>query len=231
MQTRQIEIVSNQNTLCGEGPLWDATNHRMLWVDIEQALIFEYRLADEQTSVLSRDLPASGLAMNHDGRLVIASAKGICLLGKEGHATTVLENPEGGDYYFNDITAGQNGRLYAGAAHWNDSGMQRLGCLYLIDKDGSVRAVDEGIKLSNGLGFSPDNRTFYYADSSARKIYAYDVATETGSLANKRTFVDVPVEDGLPDGLTIDAESFVWCQCGMAGRSSAMIRTARSNAA
>jgi D-xylonolactonase len=70
--------------------------------------------------------------------------------------------------------------------------------------------MDEGIELSNGLGLSPDHRTLYYADSTARRIYAYDVSPETGDLGRKRVFVQVPLSEGLPDGLTVDAEGYVW---------------------
>ena len=218
MSTNEIEIVSDQNTICGEGPLWDATNHRILWVDVERSLIFEYRLSDQQTSILCRDIPSHALAMNHDGRLVVGGAKGIYLLSESKNITPVLENNESEDYCFNDMIVGPSSRLYAGVMHWNEEGMERLGQLYLIDENGSARIVDEGIELSNGLGFSPDNRTLYYADSTARKIYAYDVDSTTGDLSNKRVFVDLPAKDGIPDGMTVDAEGFVWCAAWYGGQ-------------
>ena len=70
--------------------------------------------------------------------------------------------------------------------------------------------VDEGIQLSNGLGFSPDLSTLYYADSAARNIYAYDYRPADGNLRNRRVLVNVPKERGIPDGLTVDAEGYVW---------------------
>jgi D-xylonolactonase len=70
--------------------------------------------------------------------------------------------------------------------------------------------VDEGIEIANGLGLSPDDRTLYFADSARRVIYAYDVAP-SGSLSRRRIFVKIPSDEGLPDGLTVDREGFVWC--------------------
>jgi D-xylonolactonase len=64
--------------------------------------------------------------------------------------------------------------------------------------------------LANGLGLSPDHRTLYFADSAARIIYAFDVDPKDGSLSNRRPFVKVPSEEGLPDGLTVDADGYVW---------------------
>jgi D-xylonolactonase len=88
--------------------------------------------------------------------------------------------------------------------------MEKHGKLYLISPDGSAEVVADGIELSNGLGFSPDNRTLYYTDSSARRIYAYDADAASGKLSNRRVFVQVPTEEGIPDGLTVDADGYVW---------------------
>lgn len=64
--------------------------------------------------------------------------------------------------------------------------------------------------MPNGLGFSPNNQTLYFTDSVARSIFAYDYDAATGTVRNRRVFVQVPSTGGLPDGLTVDAEGFVW---------------------
>jgi sugar lactone lactonase YvrE len=218
MSTPEIELLSDQHTLCGEAPLWDAAGKCVYWVDIEKSIIFKYRFADSSTSIVSRDVVACGLAMNDDGRLVAAGMRGLHLVSESGNVTPVLESSVNGDFCFNDLTAAPNGKLYAGTFHWEDVTMLRYGRLYLIDRDGRPRVVDEGIQLSNGLGLSPDNRTLYYADSVARSIYAYDVAVESGDLRNKRSFAALPVEEGVPDGLTVDADGFVWCATWYGGQ-------------
>lgn len=88
--------------------------------------------------------------------------------------------------------------------------MEQHGKLYLIDVDGAVRVVDDRIELSNGIGLSPDDRVLYHADTAARRIYAHDVDPNDGGLSNKRCFVQVPDDEGIPDGLTVDAEGYVW---------------------
>jgi D-xylonolactonase len=90
--------------------------------------------------------------------------------------------------------------------------------LLLIDTDGSAKIVDSGMGMSNGLGFSPDNKTLYFTDSYDHVIYAYDVDAETGALSNKRTFVNVARNEGLPDGMTVDAEGNVWSALWYGGR-------------
>ena len=76
--------------------------------------------------------------------------------------------------------------------------------------DGALRIVEEGVGCSNGMGFSPDLETMYFTDAMAREIYAYDFNAETAALSNRRLFVKVSAEDGVPDGMTVDAEGFVW---------------------
>jgi sugar lactone lactonase YvrE len=79
-----------------------------------------------------------------------------------------------------------------------------------VDTDERVTVLDDGFHLANGLGFSPDDRTLYFTDSAARRIYAYDYNPATGDARNRRTIVRVPDDEGLPDGLTVDADGFVW---------------------
>jgi len=70
--------------------------------------------------------------------------------------------------------------------------------------------VDEGFHLANGLAFSPDARKLYFTDSVARRIYAYDYDRRTGNVRDRQVLVQVPDDEGLPDGLTVDAEGFLW---------------------
>ncbi len=67
-----------------------------------------------------------------------------------------------------------------------------------------------GFHLSNGLAFSPDNTVLYFTDSAARSIYAYDYNLASGDVKNRRLLIQVPSTEGIPDGLTVDAEGFLW---------------------
>ena len=79
-----------------------------------------------------------------------------------------------------------------------------------MEKDGSLAVLDEGIHLSNGLGFSPDLKTLYYTDTIPRVIYAYDYDVKKGAVSNRRVFVKVPDTEGIPDGMTVDSEGYIW---------------------
>ena len=121
----------------------------------------------------------------------------------------VTTDEQGRPLACNDMVAGPGGRIYFGTTHWGDD-MIRPGSLYMLNELNKLTKLDEGIELANGLGFSPDDRTLYFADSAARRIYAYDLSTSDGTVSRRRVFVQATGDEGLPDGLTVDAEGFVW---------------------
>lgn len=79
-----------------------------------------------------------------------------------------------------------------------------------MDPDYSVSRIETGMICSNGLGWSPDDRIMYFTDSVARKIWSYDFDVEDGTIRNRRVFAEFSEDDGMPDGLTVDAAGFVW---------------------
>jgi D-xylonolactonase len=87
---------------------------------------------------------------------------------------------------------------------------ERLGRLYRLDRDGTFTVVLEGIGVSNGMGFTPDRKRMYYTDSRKREIYLFDYDRKTGAITNQRVFVRTPEGEGIPDGMTVDAEGYIW---------------------
>jgi sugar lactone lactonase YvrE len=204
------EVVAQDNNRCGEGPIWDAERRRLIWTDIESALVYQSFPANGEKSVLSRGLSVAGIALDRSGALVFAGATGLHVWRSPQDCRTLADQFEGEPLAFNDLIAGPQGRVYAGTVYWGADGMEKPGKLYLFGRTSRARVVEEGILLANGLGFSPDDRTLYFTDSAARTLYAYDVEPATGDLSNRSTFVRVPAEEGIPDGLTVDSEGFVW---------------------
>jgi len=209
MQPR-LETLFSNNDRCGESPLWDAKSRRLYWNDMNASRVFSFDHATGKfESLANHGLNAAGMALNEGGGLVFAGTSGLHLWRSSGESHPLLTEHEGETLNFNDILADPSGRLYAGTWYWGAEEYEKTGKLYLIDPDGTISIQDEGIELSNGLGLSPDAQTLYYADSTARKIYAYDVKP-SGALSNRRVLVDVPLSEGMPDGLTVDSQGFVW---------------------
>jgi D-xylonolactonase len=204
------ELVLRHSDLLGEGAFWDTANQRLLWSDVKSQTIYEYFPDSGREGRVSTTVMAFSTVCNRDGALLITGATGLLYYRPGSEPIPLLSEFEGEQLFFNDAIADRYGRIYTGTVCWGPNGLEKTGKLYLIDGPGSARVVDEGIMMSNGLGFSPDDRTLYYSDSLARVIYAYDVHPETGALSNKRVFAQIPRHEGLPDGITVDEEGFVW---------------------
>jgi sugar lactone lactonase YvrE len=120
---------------------------------------------------------------------------------------------------FNDGAVDRQGRFWAGTMCYPyDACGQPEGSLYRLDPDLSVHTMETGIGISNGIGWSPDNRLMYFTDSPLHMIYVYDFDASTGTIENRRPFVHTPDEKGFPDGLAVDSEGFIWSACWGGGK-------------
>lgn len=205
-----IEVIAADNNKCGEGPIWDQARQRLLWTDIDGGLVYSFEPSTGNKQIINRGILVGAIALDTSGQLVFAARDGLYLCRAPDDCTLLARQYDGLPLEFNDGIADPQGRYYAGTMHWGEQGMIRHGRLYLIHTDGTIEPVEEGIELSNGLGFSPDNRTLYFTDSTARNIYAYDVNPISGHLSNRRTLVTIPDDEGIPDGMTVDAEGYLW---------------------
>ena len=149
-----------------------------------------------------------GFTIQEDGALLLFGAGGSVRVWRDGLATTVIDRiPGEEDSRFNDVIADPAGRVFCGTM----SSPSHAGRLYRLDPDGSLRVVVERVGTSNGMGFTPDRRGMYYTDTRAREIYLYDYDAASGEIANRRVFVRLgDDEPGGPDGMTVDAEGYVW---------------------
>jgi gluconolactonase len=119
---------------------------------------------------------------------------------------------------FNDLTADGAGRIYVGSLAFRVFGgdTPKPGHLHVIDLDGTMRTLSDGVMLTNGLGFSPDGRRLYHSDSRASLVRVYDVNPD-GSVGPWRKFATVDAE-GVPDGLKVAIDGSIWVADAHGGR-------------
>ena len=206
----ELTVIADYGDLCGEGPIWDASCKRLYWTDIIGQKFYCYDWSPRKTWAVKEGWEIAGAALNRAGGFVIANSSGIWLWEDGGAPRLVADQADGSKCQMNDCIADPAGRLLAGSNFYDPGKEYPLGKLIRVDTDGTAHIIDEGLHLANGLGFSVDARTLYFADSAARIIYAYDYDPANGTARNRRVFVKVPATSGLPDGLTVDAENFVW---------------------
>jgi len=176
-------------------------------VDIPAGRLFRYDPATGNHELCLETDPIGGFTIQADGALLLFMARGAVRLWREGELTTLLEEtPDERETRFDDVIADPAGRVFCGTMPTKG----RPGRLYRLDTDLTLTRVLDGIGCSNGLGFTPDRRGMYYTDTPVRRIYLFDYDEGTGAITNQRIFVETPEGDGGPDGMTVDAEGFVW---------------------
>jgi sugar lactone lactonase YvrE len=154
------------------------------------------------------------------GQLITAMETGIARVTlHEGGPVDIewlahIQHPAPG-MRFNDGRCDANGRLWVGTMVMDMSLASDLGGLYCLDERGLTGPHVTGLLTPNGLGFSPDGRTLYLSDShpKVQKIWAFDLEATSGTLTNRRLFVDMNDWPGRPDGAAVDAQGQYWI-CG-----------------
>lgn len=194
----------------GEGPVWSAAEKRLYFVDIlaPAVLAADPETGRFETKAMSELVGA--VVPRARGGFVGAMQTGFKSFDWSADAPATIAAPEAGKpgNRFNDGKCDRRGRFWAGTLAIDT--VPGEGALYRLDPDGRATQMDRGFHVSNGLGWSPDDRRMYFTDSGAKRIYVYDFDVTTGTIENRRVFVQVPEAAGLPDGLTVDAEGFVW---------------------
>lgn len=125
----------------------------------------------------------------------------------------IFHLPHGQGMRCNDGKCDPQGRFWVGTLHADAK--ERVGTMYRLDTSGVCTAMFGDLQCPNGLAWSPDSRTMYFADSFDCMIYAFPFDPETGTLGERRVFADTSAHAGVPDGATVDADGYLWsAQCG-----------------
>jgi len=194
----------------GEVPVWDVAEQALYWVDIEGKKLFRLDHASGAVREWQFAERIGSFALRQQGGLVCAFESGFAFFDPASGAVDWIARPEAmiRRNRFNDGKCDRAGRFWAGTM--DDRLAEHTGSLYRLDPDRSVHRLDGAIGISNSLAWSPDDRTFYFADTMDGAIYAYDFDARSGGIANKRVFVRTDDQPGSPDGSTIDAEGYLW---------------------
>ncbi|MBN2059459.1 MAG: SMP-30/gluconolactonase/LRE family protein [Deltaproteobacteria bacterium] len=206
------EIITNYRCQIGEGPIWHKMEKRLYWVDIPRGEVFRFDPATNTGEIYYKgEEPVTGLTIQEDGSILFFFQKGAVANFKDGNLNIIIDHIPGmSGSGLNDMIADPKGRVLWGSIPKDLFSGKRTCGLHRIDTDGSTSLVEEGIGVSNGLGFSPGGKHLYYTDTMVRTIYRYDYDQESGALSNRKVFVEIQEEDGDPDGMTVDAEGYVW---------------------
>jgi sugar lactone lactonase YvrE len=196
----------------GEGPYWVPEDDCLLWVDIHRSQLHRTYFPSGETvtidlGAVSAAFPAFG------GGILTAGGTRLALhlpaeRGEQWTTRVIAEVPARAGVRFNDAGVDPAGRVWVGSMHVDES--ESLGELYRLDAGGVLTTVLKGVTVSNGMGWSPDGVRMYYVDSPMRRVDVFDYDPAAGEAFQRRAFADLSAFDGVPDGLTVDADGYVW---------------------
>ncbi len=203
----KAECIWRARAEIGEGSLWDEKTNRLYWVDIPRGELHRFSPAGGSDELLlAADEPLGTVVLGENGTPLGAWASGLYHVA-DGRRTLLTPAPDPRPTLrFNDGKCDPVGRLWVGTMT-TDNGQTGTGNLYRVDGDQFTPMV-RGTRISNGIVWSPDRRTMYYADTPEGVVWAFDYEEETGAIANRRTIVTI--DRGGPDGMTIDSEGMLW---------------------
>jgi sugar lactone lactonase YvrE len=216
-----ISRVLSWQAQIGEGPLWDVRSQRLYWVDIVGQELNVFNPADGSNQAFKMpDIITSVTTRRSGAGVLVTLRRSFALFDPETGSLTTLAEVEHDmpGNRFNDGKTDRQGRHWAGTmgdVDWDHP----IGNLYRFGADHQPVRTAQGVCCSNGLGWSPDSKTMYFAESFRHIIHAYDFDAATGEIANPRNFATMdPTSGSFPDGLTVDAEGCVWSAQPVFGR-------------
>ena len=211
----RIECVLWCRNHLGEGPVWDVGTGVLWWLDgtgrrVGNPSIWRLDPKIGRIDNWSLDHDVGALAVRENGKLVLALDQGFYSFDPAKGALEVIELIEADQprSRLNDGKVDRRGRFIAGGM--DDKEELPICGLWRLDPDLSATRVEEGIICTNGPCWSPDDKTFYVADTFVDEFWAYDYDIDTGTLSNRRIFADTKSVAGVPDGSTVDAEGCLW---------------------
>jgi sugar lactone lactonase YvrE len=212
MQLDDIEVtaVAEVGADVGEGPSWDAASQTLSFVDVSPGRIYRLDPGSASPSHVEVGQEVGAAVPRSAGGMVVAVRDGIGILDEGTDKVNIFAPIEGDDpgNRMNDAKCDPQGRLWAGTMAFDFHA--GAASLYRIDADRAVTRVMADLTISNGLGWSPDGDVMYFIDSGTYGLDAHAFNGSTGEIGPAERLITFAPEEGMPDGLTVDAEGGIW---------------------
>lgn len=208
MMRLEATVALNHLSELGEGAIWDERTQSLLWVDIPKGELHRFNPESLDDRVFSINTEIGSVVPEEGGDVVLAVRKGFARYDTRTGNLEMIQEVQHDDssIRFNDGKCDPAGRFWAGTLAEN--GKNGLGKLYCLNEASEVMVMLENVGISNGLAWSVDGSLFYYVDSMANSIFAFDYDRVSGAISSKRALITF--QEGTPDGMTIDAEGMLW---------------------
>ena len=190
----------------GEGPFFDVRYHRISWVDIEAGRL--WTLTEGVKTCLELGQPLGAAVPLRDSEGFVLAARDGLYLWEKGKISLYRDLTQIFKPYWrcNDAKADGKGRIWFGACV-GDGIHEAEGNLYVSDGK-RISLMQKDTKIANGMAVSRDRKSFYFSDSLEYAVFRYDFDEEKGVISNRKVLFSV--ENGVSDGMCIDADDNLW---------------------
>ena len=217
--TTEVRCVVPAGDICGEGAVWHPDQSVLYWTDINRFLVHKFAPETQATQTWIFDEPVTSVNLTTDPEillLVLASKVGLWSPRTHPKVETIYRLAAAPEMRFNDARVDPRGSLWVGTMRNNvGPNGENLdvpfsdAVLYRIGPGGAVSEWKKDIGISNTVAWSPDGKTFYFADTTANRICSYAYDEQTGDISDEKPFFEGH-ERGLPDGSAMDAQGYLW---------------------
>ncbi len=205
----RAEQVTGPHAHHGEGPVWDTSWGGLRFVDMLAGDILTADLSTGEVERLHVGEVAAAFRPRTSGGMVVAIERGFALVGADGSVDRLPELWHDEGVRMNEGGCDPQGRFYCGSMAYAST--KGAGTVYRLAPDRTVSVVLTDVTISNGLAWSPDHTQAYYIDTPTGRVDAFDYHPQTGLVVDsRRPVVEIPGEWGGPDGMTVDAEGYLW---------------------
>jgi sugar lactone lactonase YvrE len=206
---KRASVLLEHNAELGEGPVWIPETNKLLWTDIEKGEVNSLNITDCQNHTIYRGNNPSCIFPTTKNEILIADKERLFFLNLENLELKEFITITHGDsnIRFNDGKVDPLGRIWIGTLSTKIDFQK--GALYSVDSSGQVTERLRNITISNGLTWSLNNDKMYFIDSWERAIYEFYLK-KNGDISNKKVLVKFAPSLGIPDGMTIDANGYLW---------------------
>lgn len=207
------ELLFEMPLTLGESVHWHAARQCLYWLDLYEPKLCRHAagMTAPEVRTLPLTAPIGSMAATTDPDIaVISHSGGLSWLNLNTLTLTPFCHPEAGrdGVISNDIKCDRWGRLWVATSHAREKDPR--GALWCVTSDGTATLGDVGFPIGNGPAFSPGGHTLYLNDSTNRQTLAYDISPDDPHPRNRRVLTTYAESEGLPDGLTVDADGNIW---------------------
>lgn len=210
----QIEIFDERICILGESPFADGLTHsEVSWADILGSRVLTRNVETGVTSEFATGENVGFAIPRLNGGFILGTNSGPILRDPDGTTTTLFSlqdvdpNTKTHSVRWNDAKVSPSGNLFLGTMGYEMlQGTSTLFRYSPTNRQLSIALPD--LTISNGMDWSDDGSTLYFIDSRTHAIGRYTV--EDDLLTFQGYVIEIPSEDGNPDGMCIDSEGGIW---------------------